>query len=1197
MSKFIKWFKEISNDDVHIVGGKTASLGEMFKELSKKGVKIPNGFAITADAYKFLIKEAGIENKIKGILSDLNTHDVKNLQERGKKVRDLILSAELPNGLKKEILENYKQLSKLYKKENVDVAVRSSATAEDLPDASFAGQQETFLNVRDEEHILEACKKCFASLFTNRAISYRVDKGFDHLSVYLSICIQKMVRSDKASSGVIFSIDTESGFKNVVFITGSYGLGENIVQGNVNPDEFYVFKPTLKKGKKPILMKRLGEKKIKMIYAKDKRKSTKNIDTPEEERNRFCITEAEILELAKQAVTIEEHYTKKAGNFKPMDIEWAKDGESNELFITQARPETVQSQKDYTTLKKYVLEETGKVLAAGRAVGEMIGQGLSNVIKSADDIKKFRKGEVLVTDMTDPDWEPIMKIAAGIVTNKGGRTCFSGETKILTNMGFKTIKDIHKNGYEELMTPSLNINTGKIEWKLITATMKKASKQMKISISHSGKIKDNILTLTPDHKMINIRNSEIVETEISDVVKKEEMLCLAQKIPSVQEATEKDEKLAYLLGAIMTDGHIYRNRTHGEVQFIQKNIPEKQQFINFVKSCMTSVYGKSFVPSEKPISTGIIRGNPIVGQATAFRLYSKQIAYDMYSQEQNITTTLIHGDKQLSYQFLAGAIDGDGCFHNNRIHLYISDETLLEGIILACLRIGIFPQVTKNRNINHIQIVEKLDKILSYTKRVKGKTRKRIIGTRFFAAKQFFDDNVKGDLKVRRDKNLYIDERNLKKLNNEKINKLLNSDIRMQRAIDLGEYGYGDVYNITVADNHNYLVFTKKLTPVIVCNCHAAIISRELGIPCIVGCGDATKKIETGQPVTVSCAEGDEGKIYKGKLKFKIEEKKLDDFPKPKTKIMMNIGTPAQAFEKSFIPNDGVGLARLEFIINEYIRIHPLALLNFEKIKDKETRKKIMEITRGYSDKPQFFIDKLAEGISMIAAAFYPNDVIVRLSDFKTNEYANLIGGKTYEPLESNPMIGWRGASRYYSEKFKPAFVLECKALKKAREEFGLVNIKPMIPFCRTVEEGKKVIEIMKENGLKQGKDSLEIYVMCEIPSNVIIADQFAEIFDGFSIGSNDLTQLTLGLDRDSALVASVYDERNLAVKRLIKQVIEVAHKKKRKVGICGQAPSDFPEFAEFLVESGIDSISLNPDTVLKTTITIDKTEKKLGIK
>jgi pyruvate,water dikinase len=798
MQEFVKWFEDLTIGDVPSVGGKNASLGEMIRNLGQKGVRVPSGFAITAYAYKYMIEKAGIDIKIKEILKGLNTHDVTDLGVRGQKIRDLIKNTPIPLELEEEIRRYYREMEFRYG-ENVDVAVRSSATAEDLPDASFAGQQETYLNVRGEDELIEKVRDCFASLFTNRAISYRVDKGFDHFSVYLSVGVQKMVRSDLACSGVMFSIDTESGFTNAVYVTGAYGLGENVVQGTVNPDQFYVFKPTLMKGFKPILEKKLGSKEKRMIYGTTGTKQTK---VSAEDKAKYVINDDEILTLARWACIIEDHY------HKPMDIEWAKDGQTKELFIVQARPETVHSQKDLAIMKTYVLDEKGKLLTEGEAVGSKIGQGQVNVIENAKDIHQFKKGQVLVTDMTDPDWEPIMKIAGAIVTNRGGRTC------------------------------------------------------------------------------------------------------------------------------------------------------------------------------------------------------------------------------------------------------------------------------------------------------------------------------------------------------------------------------------------------------------HAAIISRELGIPCVIGTGNGTSVLKKGSNITIDCSEGT-GRIYQGLLKFHVDELKLNELPKTKTQIMMNVGVPEQAFQQGQIPNNGVGLAREEFIINSHIGIHPLALLEYKTLKKKaikdkkiaEVIKKIDERSVGYDDKVKFFIDTLARGIAKIAAGFHPYDVIVRTSDFKTNEYANLIGGYLYEPEEHNPMIGWRGASRYYDEKYKPAFGLECVALKKARNEMGLTNIKPMIPFCRTPEEGRRVIQVMNEYGLKQGENGLEVYVMCEIPSNVIVADQFSEIFDGFSIGSNDLTQLTLGLDRDSDLVAHIFDERNDAVKRLVSQVITVAHNHhpRRKVGICGQAPSDFPEFAEFLVECGIDSISLNPDTVIKTRLKIAETERRLG--
>ena len=814
---FILWFNEIGIGDVPMVGGKNASLGEMYRKLHDQGINIPNGFAITAYAYRYFLKYAGIEDEIKGILKDLDTRDLYNLMRKGREVRDSIRHAEFPPDLTQAIYVAYDQLAEDFDQtglDNLDVAIRSSATAEDLPDASFAGQQDTFLNVRGKMSVLDACKRCFASLFTNRAISYRHDKGFGQFDVSLSIAVQKMVRSDSAYSGVIFSIDTETGFKDTVFITAAYGLGENVVQGVVNPDEYYVFKPTLKQGKRAIISRKVGDRDIKMVYSLEDDATTRNVATTLAERHRYVLDDEEVLQLAEWACIIEDHYSKEAGHFMPMDIEWAKDGDgvtegTGQLFIVQARPETIHSQKSSSTYENYSLGETGEVLATGTAVGTKVGQGTANVIESTTEIGKFKEGEVLVTSMTDPDWEPIMKIASAIVTNKGGRTC------------------------------------------------------------------------------------------------------------------------------------------------------------------------------------------------------------------------------------------------------------------------------------------------------------------------------------------------------------------------------------------------------------HAAIVSRELGIPCVIGTGNGDEIIKPGREITVSCCEGETGYVYDGLLKFNVESLNLEEIPATKTKIMMNVGMPEKALTQGMIPNDGVGLARVEFIINSHIGIHPLALLNYDELKKRAKTDqrvagvlyKIDEITSVYDDKTQFFIDKMCEGVSRIAAGFYPNDVIVRLSDFKTNEYENLLGGYLYEPQESNPMIGWRGASRYYDESFKPAFELECGALHKARGEVGMTNIKVMVPFCRTPEEGRRVIALMREFGLVQGEDGLEVYVMCEIPSNVIIADQFAEIFDGFSIGSNDLTQLALGLDRDSSLVAHIYDERNDAVKRLVAQVIQTAREKGKKIGICGQAPSDFPEFAEFLVECGIDSMSVIPDTAIRTRLTVAAKEKELGIK
>jgi pyruvate, water dikinase len=815
----VLWFEDVGIADIPLVGGKNASLGEMIRQLTPKGVNVPTGFATTAYAYRYFIEQAGLEKTLRQLFSDLDVENVKNLRMRGRQARALILNTPFPEELEEAITQAYLKLCDRYGtsaefcqqlppeaqeeckrySSDVDVAVRSSATAEDLPDASFAGQQETYLNVYGVDAVLEACHKCFASIFTDRAISYRTIKGFDHFEVALSVGVQKMVRSDLASSGVMFSIDTETGFKNAALITAAYGLGENVVQGAVNPDEYFVFKPTLKLGYRPILEKRLGSKEIKMIYDVGGGKQTKNVPVPESERGKYAINDDEILTLAKWACIIEDHYSEVRGTNSPMDIEWAKDGLTGELFIVQARPETVQSQKSASVIKNFKLNGTSNILTTGRAVGEMIGAGKARVILDVHRIDEFQPGEVLVTNKTDPDWEPIMKRASAIVTNQGGRTC------------------------------------------------------------------------------------------------------------------------------------------------------------------------------------------------------------------------------------------------------------------------------------------------------------------------------------------------------------------------------------------------------------HAAIIAREMGIPAIVGCGNATGTLKTGQEITVSCSEGEEGRVYEGMVPFEVQETQLDNLPRTRTKILMNVGNPEEAFGLSAIPCDGVGLARLEFIIANHIKAHPLALMNFDNLEDPLVKKEIGELTALYDHKPDFFVDKLAHGIGTIAAAFYPNPVVVRMSDFKSNEYANLLGGKQFEPKEENPMIGWRGASRYYDEKYRAAYGLECIALRRVRDEMGLTNVIPMIPFCRTPDEGRRVLAEMEKYGLKRGENGLQVYVMCEIPNNVILANQFSEVFDGFSIGSNDLTQLTLGLDRDSALVAHLFDERNEGVKEMVRLVIERAKKNDRKIGICGQAPSDYPEFARFLVEQGIDSISLNPDTVLKTMLEIAKTEAEIG--
>ncbi|WOD41729.1 phosphoenolpyruvate synthase [Nodosilinea sp. E11] len=814
--QLVLWLDELRLDDVPIVGGKNASLGEMIQQLTPQGIRVPTGFATTSYAYRYFIEKTGLDAQLRQVLGGFDINDVTELRRRGRKARSLILNATFPDDLKATILRAYHQMCEEagqnlclddescladHAYTEVDVAVRSSATAEDLPDASFAGQQETYLNVYGDQAVLIACKKCYASLFTDRAISYRTTKQFDHFDVALSVCIQRMVRSDLATSGVMFSIDTETGFENAVLITAAYGLGENVVQGSVNPDEYVVFKPTLKSGHKPILSKRLGTKALRMVYDTSGTELTKNETVPLADQARFAIDEDDILQLAHWACTIEEHYTQLRGTKSPMDIEWAKDGITGELFIVQARPETVQSQRAQNELRSYILEvpDGTEPVAKGRAVGDLIGQGSACVILDVNQIAQFRPGEVLITARTDPDWEPIMKRASAIVTDQGGRTC------------------------------------------------------------------------------------------------------------------------------------------------------------------------------------------------------------------------------------------------------------------------------------------------------------------------------------------------------------------------------------------------------------HAAIIARELGIPAIVGCDNATQLITTGEPVTVTCAGGEEGLIYRGEIPFRIETTQIDSLPETRTKIMMNVGNPELAFTLAALPNDGVGLARLEFIIANHIQVHPLALLNFDQLPDGSEKRQIQQLTALYDHKPDYFIDKLAHGVGTLAAAFYPKPVVVRLSDFKSNEYAHLLGGSTFEPDEENPMIGWRGASRYYDDRYRDGFALECQALKRVRDDMGLTNVILMVPFCRTPDEGRRVLEEMAKHGLVRGENGLQVYVMCELPNNVVLADEFSQVFDGFSIGSNDLTQLTLGLDRDSALVAHLFDERSTGVKRMVKMAIQTAKEYHRKIGICGQGPSDYPEFARFLVEQGIDSISLNPDTVIKTRLEIADMEQQMG--
>ncbi len=1202
-TSYIRWFNELTLEDVPLVGGKNASLGEMYRELGSQGVQVPNGFAVTAEAYRYILDCANGWTALHDALDDLNPEDVNDLAKRARKAREIVYAAPIPEDLEQQILAAYETLQAQYGDE-LSVAVRSSATAEDLPTASFAGQQDTYLNIRGAAALLESCKRCFASLFTDRAIHYRVDQGFDHFKLALSIGIMKMVRSDLSASGVMFSLDTESGFSDVVFITGSYGLGENVVQGAVDPDEFYVHKPTFEQGHRAVLRRTLGAKKIKMIYSdRSTRESTHNIVTSNDERNRFCISDADVLTLADYAIKIEKHYSAKAGKAKPMDMEWAKDGLDGTLYIVQARPETVVSQLRGMMLEQYTLTETAVPIITGHSVGSKIATGNVRIIDNAEQLSSFKAGDILVADMTTPDWEPVMKIASAIVTNRGGRTCFSGDTVLLTNEGFLTFEQIEQRGHDDLHVPALNRDTLKIEWKAVLDVMKKTASLLEINVSQTGRMKGNTLKVTPNHKMLNVRGGALVDTELHDLLAHQESALVAQYLPALTTSTDKQKKLAYLLGGIMSDGHIRRTRTHGEIVFIQKPTAVKEQFIAAMNDALHSVYGKVFKTFVKQESQGFIRGQQVIGSANAYRCFSKEIAYELHDETVTITQTLLKGEAELACSFLAGMIDGDGSFNKGCVSIYIAKQEVLEAVIVACLRLGIVPCVTVNRNIHNVQIVEQLNLLNLYTKRVRCHDGRIRVGTRFFNTKQLFSKPLNSDINNRSRKNYLIDEQHLRQtvenltddVLKARLTNLLDSDLRQLRVKHLAELPAQAVYNLTVSDHHNYIVFTNRYTPILVNNCHAAIISRELGVPAVVGCENATTTIKNNTHVTVSCAEGDVGKVYAGELAFDIQTTDLSGLKHPKTKIMLNIANPEVAFKTSFLPNDGVGLMRMEFIITEYIKAHPMALIHSERVQDANEREQLAKLTRHYATPQEFFISKLAEGVGTIGAAFYPKPVVVRMSDFKTNEYATLLGGRWFEFDEENPMIGFRGASRYTHPAYAEGFALECAAMKRVRDDMGLTNVILMIPFCRRVQEAKKVLDYMAELGLKRGENGLQIYVMCEIPNNVISIDAFSEHFDGFSIGSNDLTQLTLGVDRDSAILAEDFDERDDGVKEMIRLAVTGSKRNGKHCGLCGQAPSDYPEMAQFLVEIGIDSMSLNPDTVLKTTQLVLETEEKLA--
>ncbi len=1166
-AKFVIPFRKIRGRDVALVGGKTASLGEM---ISATRVPVPDGFAITAEAYRHFIKKARIKPEIRKILKSTNVKNIKSLQKSGHEIRQLIKSADIPVDLERQIMLAYKKLGCRF------VAVRSSATAEDLPDASFAGAQESYLNV-EEHHLLQRVRDCFASLFTDRAISYREDKKFDHFKICLSVAVQKLIHSK--ASGVMFTLDPDSGHRNFIYINGSYGLGDYIVQGRVNPDDFIVLKPTM-----TIISKRLGKKDVMEVRS---RYGVHGKPVPKGMRKNFVLSDGEILQLAKYGMMIEKHYG------RPMDIEWAKDGKK--IHIIQARPETVYSTKRKDILEEYKMLGRGKAVAEGTAIGRKIGSGIIRVIRSAKDIGKFRHGEILVTVMTDPDWEPIMKIASGIVTEVGGKTCFAGDTVVLTNEGFIKMLDLHArvNNGEKFQIYSYDHEKMRPEWKNIISSQKNKLPVIRVESSQTGNMKGNYLDLTPSHKVYTFENRNLIKKPIKEILEEGEMICIADRLPLVDEE-KKHEKLAYLLGALVTDGNIFLHKgkkkrfRRGLITFTQKDTAEKREFIATVNQYFSEIFGRE-MKSKVKFSSSMLRGRLIEWEATDHVCYDLDISLELTRIINELPSFAMSLDEESTLSLLAGILDGDGSFCNNRLQIYVSKENVLQAVVVSCLKLGVFPQVTKNRNIYNVQILERIDDILKFTKRIRGKTRAKALGTKLYSARQLFEDiidsvNFKGQIKPYVKNNLLLDARKVherilpltKGVLKKQLLKILNSDIRMHRINFVDKLGKNDVYNIEVEArnelDHNYVVFTKRYTPVLVSNSHAAIVSRELGVPCIVGASGATKKLRNGRKVTIDCTK-ETGYVLEGDIKFTVKQREVGRMPKTGTKLFVNISEPGQAFTVSQMPVDGVGLAREEFIIATNIGEHPMAM-----IKD----------GRGKT-----YTNRLAEGIAKIGAAFYPRPVIVRLSDFKTNEYGNLKGGNAYEPKEENPMIGWRGASRYIDKKFEPAFRLECRALKKVRDGMKLANVKIMVPFCRTPAEADGVIKIMRSEGLARGRNGLELYVMAEIPSNIILAREFAKRFDGFSIGSNDLTQLTLGIDRDNSVLASGFDERDESVKKSIERLIKEAHALRRKVGICGDAPSTYPEYAKFLVRCGIDSISVTPDVVIQTRMNIARFERE----
>ncbi|KXA98123.1 hypothetical protein AKJ37_01280 [candidate division MSBL1 archaeon SCGC-AAA259I09] len=1176
--KNVVWFEDLSKSDVGIAGGKGASLGEMIKT----GLPVPDGFAVTAQAYEKFVTEAGIIDEINDLLKKVDVDNSEALSETGEKIRNTILNAEMPEDVRKDIIKAYNELSERTGEEDVSVAVRSSATAEDMPDASFAGQQETYLHIKGEENLIKNVQKCWSSLFTDRAIFYREKNNYAHEDVLISVPIQKMVNAEKA--GVLFTSHPSTGEEDKVVIEANWGLGETVVSGSVTPDTYVVDKKT-----KKIIEKTIGTKEA-MIVRNPETGTTIEKSTPSEKREAQVIDEEEAAELAELGAKLQEHYG------RPQDAEWAE--EDGKIYLVQSRPITVLYKEEEEKEEKET--EEAEILLKGLGASPGRASGKVKTIPDVKEIGRVKEGDILVAEMTAPDWVPAMRRAAAIVTDEGGTTCFTGDTRVLTDRGILPIDEIYNMEESNIRVLTVNPDSLTTEWKSVLGSTKRTSQVWEVSVSQTGRSKRNTLKATPDHGMMIFEDRKLIEKELRDVIDESEMVSAVDFIPTpiAHDGGEvHSEDLAYLSGALASDGCIELSSRRGRVTFRQKNTLEKSEFIDTVRKNFRQEFGTELVDRGEDESVGVIRGNKVNGKANRYECQRKEPAERLLDIENNLQEFILRAEKEIVASFLAGFIDGDGSFNdsheNGRVHIYANDE-MAEAIILACLRLRILPQVYENRNIYNIQIVEGLEKILELTHRVGGKLKDKTLGTKLLPARQILQDivdqvNTRGKTKPYVQKNLLIDsdkleDRTLPELSGkekEELERLINSDLRGRRIKKVQELGEKPVYNLEVEDNHNYVVFTEHLTPILVHNCHAAIVSRELGTPAVVGTGNATEILEDEMEVTV---DGASGAVYKGieKVEEKVEEKAPTREVAPSiittgTEVKVNISLPDIAKKVSEETQaDGVGLLRAEHMLLT-IGKHP---------------RKILE--EGGED---LMIEQFSEGVRTVAKEFSPKSVWYRTLDLKTAEFKNLEGGEE-EPDEPNPMIGWRGVRRFVDPDYpkeQEILKIELKALKKVAEE-GYTNVGVMLPMAQHPEELKRFKRVAREVGLEPHED-IDVGIMIEIPAAALIIDEFIEEgIDFVSFGTNDLTQFTLAVDRDNERIAKLYDERHPAVQRLIREVIEKCNEAGVESSVCGQAGS-YPDVVEKLVNYGITSVSANPDAVKEVRRMVDRTERKLMLK